>query len=159
MWVCALLLTLKPECVIRRNEFLWPDIERSVDSVFTLQWNARDSEPRSLRGCAAAYIGRLPSHTSTHRHTDTHTHTHTPVGAFKIHHILFIIFTRLLNWGQGVWACVCTYGCVSALYIQYMSVTLRPLLHIFLSSIIFISSSFRALLSLNHFRLRADLQN
>lgn len=71
VWVYALLLTLKPECVIRRNEFLWPDIERSVDSVFTLQWNARYSEPRSLRGCAAAYIGRLPSHASTHTHTHT----------------------------------------------------------------------------------------
>lgn len=61
----------EPECVIRRNEFLWLDIERSVDSVFTLQWNARYSGPRSLRGCAAAYIGRLPSHASTHTHTHT----------------------------------------------------------------------------------------
>lgn len=41
MWVYALPLTPKPECVIRRNEFLWLDIKHSIDFVFTLQWNAR----------------------------------------------------------------------------------------------------------------------
>lgn len=57
MWVYALLLTSKPECVIRRNEFLWPDIKHSIDSVFTLQSNARYMEPLFPHGCAAAYIG------------------------------------------------------------------------------------------------------
>lgn len=103
MWVYALFLTPKPECVIRCNEFLWTDIKHSTDSVFTLQWNARYMERLSPQGCAAAYIGWPPSHTNTHIHTNKN---------FKIHHILLIIFTRLLNWGQGVLGvclCVCIF--------------------------------------------------
>lgn len=92
--------------------------------------------------------------------TPAHTHTHTQrLELLKFIKFFYNLYKAIKVRTRCLGMCVCTYGCVSALYIQYMPVTLLPLLHIFLSSIIFISSSFRVLLSLNHFRLRADLQN